>query len=68
MDSILPFHSPNKEESNLYSDLTKKMSISGVQVKYSLGLEDRKLILTERGGQYILKPVPTGQFKHLDQV
>jgi serine/threonine-protein kinase HipA len=68
VDHILPFHSPNKEESNLYSDLTKKMSISGAQVKYSLGLADGKLILTEKGGQYILKPIPTGQFKNLDQV
>ncbi len=67
VDHVLPFNSPFKEESNLYTDLTTKMSISGVQVKYSLRLEDEKLTLTEKGGQYILKPVPVGQFKNLDQ-
>lgn len=64
---VLPFNSPFNEQSNLYTDLTTKMSISGVQVKYSLKLENGKLVLTEKGGQYILKPVPVGQFKNLDQ-
>lgn len=64
---ILPFNSPYKEETNLYTDLTKKMSISGVQVKYSLRLEGDQLMLTEKGGQFILKPIPVGQFKNLDQ-
>jgi serine/threonine-protein kinase HipA len=67
VDHVLPFNSPFKEESNLYTNLTTKMSISGVQVKYSLKLADGKLMLTEKGGQYILKPVPVGQFKNLDQ-
>jgi serine/threonine-protein kinase HipA len=67
VDHVLPFNSPFNEQSNLYTDLTTKMSISGVQVKYSLKLEDGKLVLTEKGGQYILKPVPVGQFKNLDQ-
>jgi serine/threonine-protein kinase HipA len=44
------------------------MSISGVQVKYSMKLQDGKLSLTEKGGQYILKPIPSGQFKNLGQV
>jgi serine/threonine-protein kinase HipA len=30
-------------------------------------LEDNKLLLSDTGGQYILKPIPTGQFKNLDQ-
>lgn len=68
VDHVLPFNSPGKEESDLYLDLTKKISISGVQIKYSMKLEDGKLILTNEGGQYILKPVPSGQFKNLDQV
>jgi len=67
VDHILPFKSPYEEDSDLYRDLTKKMSISGVQVKYSLRLENNKLILTDTGGQYILKPVPAGQLRHLDQ-
>ncbi|MBS1489078.1 MAG: HipA domain-containing protein [Bacteroidetes bacterium] len=64
---ILPFNSPAKEDSTLYTDLTTKMSISGVQVKYSVRLEEGGLVLTEKGGQYILKPIPVGQFKNLDQ-
>ncbi|WAC13289.1 type II toxin-antitoxin system HipA family toxin [Dyadobacter pollutisoli] len=67
VDHILPFNSPFKEESDLYRDLTKKMSISGVQVKYSMRLQDNKLILTDTAGQYLLKPIPSGQFKNLDQ-
>lgn len=51
----------------MYTDLTKKMSISGVQVKYSMKLQEGELTLTEKGGQYILKPIPSGQFKNLDQ-
>jgi serine/threonine-protein kinase HipA len=47
---------------------TQKISISGVQVKYSLRLENNTLRLTETGGQYILKPIPAGTFRHLDQV
>lgn len=64
---VLPFNSPYKEESDLYTDLTKKMSISGVQVKYSLKLDEAKLTFTQTGGHYILKPIPSGQFKNLDQ-
>ncbi len=64
---VLPFNSPENEESNLYTDLTQKMSISGVQVKYSMKLEKGSLVLTDKGGQYILKPIPSGQFKNLDQ-
>jgi len=67
VNHVLPFNSPYKEESDLYTNLTKKMSISGVQVKYSMRLEEGKLILTEKGGQYILKPIFSGQFKNLDQ-
>lgn len=67
VDPVLPFNSPYNEPSNLFLDHTKKISISGVQLKYSLRLEGNKLQLTDQGGQYILKPVPTGQFKQLDQ-
>ncbi|WP_314035104.1 HipA domain-containing protein [Xanthocytophaga flava] len=64
---FLSFESPYKEESNIYSDLTKKISISGVQIKYSIIREKNTLRLTEKGGQYILKPIPIGQFRYLDQ-
>lgn len=64
---ILPFNSPYKESSDAYLEHTKKISISGVQVKYSLRLDGNELQLTNTGGQYILKPIPTGTFKYLDQ-
>jgi serine/threonine-protein kinase HipA len=67
VDHILSFNSPYTEESDLFTNHMQKISISGVQVKYSLKLEENKLVLTEKGGQYILKPVPSGQFKNLDQ-
>ena len=37
---------------------TKRLSISGVQLKYSLRLEGKELKLVDKGGQYILKPIP----------
>jgi|GEM_PF-7082784 len=57
-EQVLPFNSPYKEELDLYRQRTKKPSISGVQVKYSMRLEDNTLILTDKNGQYILKPIP----------
>ncbi|MGC1242177.1 MAG: HipA domain-containing protein [Chryseosolibacter sp.] len=67
VEHVLPFNSPYKEDSDLYQERTKKLSISGVQVKYSMRIDDNKLVLTDKGGQYILKPIPVGQFKNLDQ-
>lgn len=67
VEHVLAFNSPYKEDSDLYQERTKKLSISGVQVKYSMRLDDKKLVLTDTGGQYILKPIPVGQFKNLDQ-
>lgn len=64
---VLPFNSPQKEDSDLYQERTKKLSIAGVQGKYSMLLDDKNLVLTDKGGQYILKPIPVGQFKNLDQ-
>ena len=63
----LSFNSPTKEDTDVYRDHTKKISISGVQVKYSLALKNTELQLTETQGQYILKPIPIGTFNHLDQ-
>lgn len=55
---ILPFDSPKDENFNDFQDNTKKLSISGVQLKYSLRLAKNKLELTNSNGQYILKPIP----------
>lgn len=67
IEHVLPFNSPYKEDSDLYANAVKRLSISGVQVKYSMRLEANHFILTNSGSQYILKPIPTGQFKNLDQ-
>lgn len=59
---ILPYHSPasNPETDELFEENRKRMSISGVQEKFSVLLEKNKLRLISEGerGKYILKPVP----------
>jgi serine/threonine-protein kinase HipA len=60
VSKVLGFDSPFANTSGEFLDHTKKISISGVQVKYSLKLENNALQLTETGGQYILKPIPIG--------
>lgn len=47
---------------------SSKLSISGVQVKYSLKLEKKQLVLTEHDGKYIIKPIPYGSFRHLEYI
>jgi len=63
---VLPFPAPSKDL-RPYQENTNKISISGVQIKYALRLELKKLRLTDMGGQYILKPEPKGNFLNLDQ-
>jgi serine/threonine-protein kinase HipA len=59
---ILPYDSPasNEQTAVLFTENRKRMSISGVQEKFSVLLEKNKLRLIEEGeqGQYILKPIP----------
>lgn len=55
---VLPFDTPKADNLPEYQERTKRLSISGVQLKYSLRLEKKELQLTEKGGQYILKPIP----------
>ncbi len=57
---VLPFDAPSTDNLAAYQQKTKRLSISGVQLKYSLRLEGKALKLTETGGQYIIKPVPPG--------
>jgi serine/threonine-protein kinase HipA len=58
---ILPFkiNDAKKEQRNRLVENRTRISISGVQEKYSLKLDKRNLVLTETGGEYILKPIPT---------
>jgi len=64
---ILPFGPPGKdiELNKEYNEKRKRISISGVQEKYSLRQEKNKLVLTDTGGTHILKPVPN---ERLDRV
>jgi len=55
---VLNFDPPKADNLLEYQEKTKRLSISGVQLKYSLRLEDKRLKLVETGGQYILKPIP----------
>lgn len=59
---ILTFPSPvqDGEQQRLFIENKTRISISGMQEKYSLKLTDNILELADRGGEYILKPVPTG--------
>lgn len=59
---ILPYNAPasNTETDELFAENQRRLSISGVQEKFSLLLEKNKLRLTKEGerGTYILKPIP----------
>ena len=51
-------------------ELTRQISVSGVQEKFSLRLaappgEAPRLLLTPQGGQYLLKPIPGSPFRNL---
>lgn len=68
---ILPYAAPNSDEETdeLFTDNRKRLSISGVQEKFSVLLEKNKLRLLKEGeqGTYILKPIP-GAGKNPDQM
>lgn len=59
---VLPYDSPNssRQTDKLFEDNQKRISISGVQEKFSVLLEKNKLRLIKEGeqGTYILKPIP----------
>jgi serine/threonine-protein kinase HipA len=57
---ILPFGPPgrNTELNWEFNEKRKRISISGVQEKYSLRQEKNRLVLTDTAGTHILKPVP----------
>jgi len=56
--AVLNFEAPKDENFQIFQDHSKKLSISGVQLKYSLKLNGNQLELCEKGGAYILKPIP----------
>ncbi len=68
---VLPYNSPQSdaETDALFEESRKRISISGVQEKFSVLLEKNKLRLVQEGerGTYILKPIP-GIGKRPDQM
>lgn len=68
---VLPYDSPlsNTETDDLFAQNQSRMSISGIQEKFSVILDKNKLRLSNEGerGTYILKPIPTG-CKNADQM
>ncbi len=59
--AVLNFDAPKGGNLGIFQEHTKRLSISGVQLKYSLKLENKELVMTEKGGHYILKPIPPSQ-------
>lgn len=59
---VLPYTAPSTQEvtGKQFMENQQRISISGVQEKFSLRLEKNTLRLTQEGeqGQYILKPIP----------
>ena len=66
VSTVLEFDKPKAENKSMYNEHSKRMSISGVQLKYSLKLVLNKLELSEKNGQYIIKPIPTAD--HLEMM
>ena len=66
VNAVLDFDAPKADNLAPYQEYSKHLSISGVQLKYSLKLENNSLQLCEQGGQYILKPIPPG--RHLKEL
>ena len=66
VSTVLEFDKPTAENTSMYNEYSKRMSISGVQLKYSLKLVVNKLELCEKNGQYIIKPIPTAD--HLEMM
>lgn len=64
---VLPFTAPgiNAIQTQEFNEKRKRISISGVQEKYSLKLEKNELLLTDTAGTHILKPIPA---ERLDRV
>ena len=61
----LPFSRPTYDKAKL-EFTAERMSISGIQTKISLVLNDKRLEIVQSHGQYILKPRPVGEFQRLE--
>ncbi len=66
VNHILTFTRPEFNEQRM--NQSDRLSISGVQVKYSAKLEKKELVLTEEGGRYIIKPISYGSFQFMESI
>lgn len=67
---VLPFSAPGKNamQTKIYNEKRKRISISGVQEKYSLRLEKNELLLTDTGGTHLIKPIPAERLEFVDDL
>lgn len=66
VNHILTFTRPEFNEQRM--NQSDRLSISGVQVKYSAKLEKKELVLTEEGGRYMIKPISYGSFQFMESI
>ena len=64
---VLPFSRPLYDQTK-QADQGERLSISGVQTKMPLALRKGRLEMVQKGGQYILKPIPHAGFLHVNMV
>lgn len=57
ISAILNFPAPKADNLVEFQKHTTRLSISGVQLKYSLRRENKELVMTPKAGEYIIKPV-----------
>ncbi|MGE9310007.1 HipA domain-containing protein [Niabella sp. CJ426] len=55
--ATLSFDAPKADNLRAFQEHSKRLSISGVQLKYSVRREENELVLSDTNGMYILKPV-----------
>lgn len=56
VSAVLDFPSPKADNLAEFQKHTTRLSISGVQLKYSLRRENKELVMTQTAGEYIIKP------------
>ena len=64
---VRTFSRPVYEEARLAA-AGERLSISGIQTKLPMVMREGRLEMTEKGGQYILKPIPHGAFQRWETV
>ena len=64
VSAVMDFDAPKEANYSMFQEQSKRLSICGVQLKYSLRLNGPQLALSEKGGQYILKPIPAARQLH----